>query len=399
MEPVARYHDGLVAEVRAVTFALTQGQPAELIVADEATRDEIDRWPAADVFEVPGRPDELRLGATGRPYGARLIVADAKWIAALRRALPALPQRLKQERGQQRKVLGVAVGALLSVIVAYVVGVPLLASSISGLVPPAWETRLGDGARVQIEAMLGSGAGFQRCDYDPSSTANLAIARFAAEVMQDSGSPFTPQVTMVRSALPNAFALPGGQTFYFSALLDRTETADEFAGVLAHELGHVANRHGMEGLIANSATGLLVGFVLGDMTNLSIAAAIGATLIDSRFSREAEREADRFAATAGSRLGFSPAALARLLNRVAADDGMSQSLALLSTHPLTDERRAALEALAAEPAAGVRPFTDAEWSAIKAMCRPPAAGALGAAGIVDRGTAGVVDRGTPPPGF
>jgi Zn-dependent protease with chaperone function len=380
-EPVGRYYDGLVAARRLVTFALT---PAELVIADRDSREELDRWPVDAVFEVPGLGDELRLGAADRPYGARLRVPPGEWTAALRQALPGLGKRARLERGQQRRILGISVAALASVIAAYVLGVPILADGITPLVPAAWESRLGEGARMQIEAMLSNGVGFQACGSD-SGPANEAIARFATEVMAESGSPFTPTVAVVRSPLPNAFALPGGQVYYFSGLLERTETADEFAGVLAHELGHVVHRHAMEMLIESSATGLLVGFVLGDMTNLSVAAAAGATLIDSRFSRDAEREADAFAGTAGNRLGFSPLALADLLERVAADDTMSRTLALLNTHPLTDERRAALEAMEVAPASSRPAFSGDEWQAIKAMCTsPPAASVSSGAGVVDR---------------
>src|SRR5690606_14855829 len=124
------------------------------------------------------------------------------------------------------------------------------------------------------------------------------------------------------------FALPGGRTYYLSSLIQASRTSDEFAGVLAHELGHVYHRHGMQTLIATSTTGLLVGFILGDMTGLSVAGAVGANLIDTRFSREAERQADDFAARTARQLGFSAAGLVDLLERVAQDDAFSRTLAL-----------------------------------------------------------------------
>ncbi|WP_055047252.1 M48 family metallopeptidase [Devosia sp. A16] len=368
IEPTGRYYDGVVASRHFVTLALTRdASRPELIIADRATREELDRWPVDSLFEVEGPGDALSLGTVDRPYGARVRVPAGEWSAALREAIPGLGRRALLARGQQRRILGIAVAALASVIAAYVFGVPVLAGSVTPLVPSAWETRLGEGARLQVEGMLSNGRGFQACGGERDA-GNIAISRFAADVIAESGSPFTPKVTVVRSPLTNAFALPGGQVYYFSGLLDRTETADEFAGVLAHELGHVAHRHSMQMLIESSATGLLVGFVLGDMTNLSIAAAAGVTLIDSRFSRQAEHEADAFAGAAGNRLGFSPLALADLLERVAADDTMTRSLALLNTHPLTDERRAALEALPVAPSTTRSAFSEAEWRAIKSMC-------------------------------
>jgi predicted Zn-dependent protease len=283
---------------------------------------------------------------------------------------PELPRHRRREAGRQLRILGFSTLALVSVVIAYIVGVPLIANRITAVLPAEWEASLGDAAQGQIMQIIGAEGGFAYCDTDPGSVANRAISRFTADVMDGTNSPFTPRIRMVKSAIPNAFALPGGSAFYFSALLEQTNSADEFAGVMAHELGHVVHRHGMESLIASSATGLLVGFVLGDMTNISVAAAIGATLIDSRFSRDAEREADRFAAEAAIRLGFDPGALANLLERIAPNDRMSQSLAFLSSHPLTAERRIELERVARESAATSHApvFSAAEWQAIKSMC-------------------------------
>ena len=146
-----------------------------------------------------------------------------------------------------------------------------------------------------------------------------------------------------------------------------------FAGVLAHEVGHVAHRHGMEQLISTAGTGALIGFILGDMTGISVAAGLGATIIDARFSRDAERQADAFAAHVAERMDFNPAGLADLINRVGADDEFARALALLSTHPLTDDRKAALEAMTRQRPTGLEPpFTAAEWNAIRAMCGAPA---------------------------
>ncbi len=375
MEVVGRYHDGVVADVREVVCRLEpEGAGAMLVIVDRATGEEIDRWRAEDLFPLHHRKHELRVGVMGKPYGARLAFTGFEQSRAAEALLrDALAHKHRQERGKQYRAMGLATAALVSVIVAYVYGVPLLAGQIVGLVPPEWESALGETVVTQIEQALAPEAGWAVCDPDPNSLANRAIARFAAQAVEGTGTPFAPDIKIIRTSIPNAFALPGGHSFYFSALLDQTESPEEFAGVMAHELGHVVHRHGMEQLISTSATGLLVGFVLGDMTGLSIAGAMGAALIDSRFSRDAEREADRFAADVAQRLSFRAAGLANLLERVAGDDQFSAALALLSTHPLTTERRAYLETLAVDEAS-VRPiFTEAEWRAIKSMCGAPAA--------------------------
>ena len=367
MELAARYYDGQVAEPRDVVFRIEGTREGGTIVIADAAGLELGRWSADAVYPVHARRDELRIASPAHP-GARLVVSGTDAMARARLLLPALAHKHHLERGKQVRIAVISTLALVSVVLAYVYGVPLLASRLVAFVPADWERSLGDTVAEQIEASLSETSGFTVCDPDPESLANRAISRFARAAMEGSGSPFAPEITVIKSDLPNAFALPGGRSYYFSALLERTETADEFAGVLAHELGHVVHRHGMEQLISTAGTGALIGFILGDMTGASVAAGLGATLIDSRFSREAERQADRYSASVARRLAFKPAGLADLLDRVSEDDDFSRALAWLSTHPLTGERRQALEALSVEPDGLEPPFSAAEWEAIKTMC-------------------------------
>jgi Zn-dependent protease with chaperone function len=369
----ARYQNGSVAAIRDVLCHEDMASsPPELVIADAASREEIDRWPLEACHALPARMMELRIGNRERTPGARLAVGG---IEGLRRAgalLPGLARQQRRDGWREARILAVATGVLLAVIIAYLYGIPRLADRLVAYVPPEWETRIGAIAAGQIESMLTEGQGFVHCDTDPDSLANRAIARFTAEAFEGLGSPFAPHVSVVRSDIANAFALPGGQTYYLSSLIQASRTPDEFAGVLAHELGHIHHRHGMETLIATSSTGLLVGFVLGDLTGLSVAGAVGASLIDTRFSRVAEAQADDFAGQTALRLGFAPAGLVDLLERIAGDDEFSRALALFSNHPLTDERRRALEALDSGGAATRPAFSAEEWRAIKDMC-PPAA--------------------------
>ena len=378
MAIAARFHDGLVADVHAVGLDYESlGNAGTLVIRNAADNAEIGRWPAGELFTVHGRGQELRLGATGQPAGARVIVKGREDIARIMATLPVLHHKQRQEAGRQVRIAVTATVALAAVIGAYLFGVPLLASRIVGLVPAAWEQSLGDTVAIQMEASLSESGGLQVCDINPNSLANRAIARFGDASLEGSGSPFSLDIKVVKSDIPNAFALPGGRVYFFSALLDQAQTQDEFAGVLAHEVGHVAYRHGMEQLISSAGTGALIGFILGDMTGISVAAGLGSTIIDARFSREAERQADAYAALVAQRLDFKPAGLADLINRVGADDDFARALALLSTHPLTEDRKAALEILSQQRPTGLEPpFTSAEWSAIKAMCGPASADPL-----------------------
>lgn len=377
MELAARYTDGQTARVVPVICRIeaagTQG--ATLALLDPVTGEAVERWPSPDIHPLPARRNELRLGCNGRPAGARVVIEGFEATRQANDMLPGLADHRRRQAGGEFRLIGIATVALAAVIGAYVYGVPLLASRIVPLIPPEWEQRMGDMVVAQLEQTISEdGRGILVCDTDPDSLANRAIAHFADTAMAEAHSPFKATITVVKSDIPNAFALPGGKSFYFSALLDKTESADEFAGVMAHELGHIAHRHGMEQLLSTAGTGMLVGFILGDMTGMSVAGAIGNVLLDSRFSRDAERQADRFAADVANRMNFSATAMADLLERVAGDDATSRALALLSTHPLTDDRRAALEALRLTADKDTVPaFTAEEWAAIKSMCGKPKA--------------------------
>ncbi len=366
----ARYYDGLVSRVHEAHLRYERLEEAHsLVILDMATGDLLARWPADTLYLVSARSNEIRIGSQGQNDGARVVVAGTEHIGRIRATLPLLAQRQKQERGRQIRLAALSTMALAAVIAIYMFGVPMIASRLVQLIPPGWEDGIGQTVASQIETSLGGAAGLPLCDANPDSLANRAIARFAESAMDATNSPFTPEIRVVRSDIPNAFAVPGGRVYFFSALLNAARTPDEFAGVLAHELGHVVHRHGMEQLVSTAGTGLLVGFILGDMTGISVAAGLGATLIDARFSREAEREADRFAAAVAQRLDFQPWALANLIGRVAQDSNFDRALALFNTHPLTDDRLNALTQLGQERPTGLEPpFTAEEWQAIHTMC-------------------------------
>lgn len=372
MEFAARYQDGKVATMRDVICVIDlASDPVVLAILDSTTREIVDRWPAEDAYLLHSRMMELRIANRQRPAGARLAVRGIQHMKAALEILPRLSGHQRTDRLRQGRIIALATAALASVIVAYLYGIPLLADRLVTVFPVEWEERIGTLADTQIEAALTEGKGYSVCDTNPNSLANRALTAFTEAAFEGLNSPFTPTVTVIRSEVPNAYALPGGRIYYLSSMIQASRSADEFAGVLAHELGHVYHRHGMQSLIATSTTGLLVGFVLGDLTGLSVAGAVGASLIDNRFSRDAERQSDDFAVRVAQRIGFDPTALVDVLDRVARDDAFSRALALFSSHPLTDDRRRALEASAPANGAAKPAFTAEEWAAIRNLCPPP----------------------------
>jgi Zn-dependent protease with chaperone function len=144
----------------------------------------------------------------------------------------------------------------------------------------------------------------------------------------------------------NAFALPAGIIVITDELVALARRDAELLGVLAHELGHVRHRHVMRRLLAGSATALIIAAVTGDISSAtSLAASAPAVLVQTKFSRDQEREADRFAIELMRKSGIDPRSLAAILARLQGESKAGSVLpSFLSSHPATAER----EALASE---------------------------------------------------
>ena len=168
------------------------------------------------------------------------------------------------------------------------------------------------------------------------------------------------------SPIPNAFALPGGRVYLFEGLLAKAKNADEIAGVLAHEFGHLKHRDGTRNLIYNGGTSFLIGLLFGDVTGSGALVFASRSLITASYSREAEQNADTFSIDVMHRLNRSPKPMGELLFRVTGNEA-GKGLSVLSNHPLTEDR---LERMKAEHRSPSAPplLTPEEWISLQAIC-------------------------------
>src|SRR5207248_840587 len=80
--------------------------------------------------------------------------------------------------------------------------------------------------------------------------------------------PYTFRVAVVNSSIVNAVAAPGGHVILFRGLLERTDSAEELAGVLAHEVEHVLHRHVTRAIFQQASTGVLMAALVGDVSGV-----------------------------------------------------------------------------------------------------------------------------------
>jgi Zn-dependent protease with chaperone function len=137
----------------------------------------------------------------------------------------------------------------------------------------------------------------------------------------------------------NAFALPGNQVIITDQLVNLAENEDQILAVLAHETGHVVQKHGLRNLFQNSVTALLLAITLGDLTSLSsIAATLPTVLLQSRYSRQFEQEADLYAVSLLRSQQRSPKALSQILTLLSAQQDSTSEFDYLSSHPALAKR-------------------------------------------------------------
>lgn len=148
----------------------------------------------------------------------------------------------------------------------------------------------------------------------------------------------------------NAFAAPGGYVFVTKGLVDGAQSEAELAGVIAHEIVHVIEKHHLKALAKNARAGLATQLVASQLRN-DLAGNVGAqflalgkNLYAKGLDREDEYEADRKGVTLAARAGLDPYGLPSLLHTLASvrPDNPQYMLAL-STHPPTDARLEMLE--------------------------------------------------------
>ena len=142
-------------------------------------------------------------------------------------------------------------------------------------------------------------------------------------------------MTVVKSDIVNAFALPGGYVVVFTGLMKKAESGEEVAGVLSHELNHVLQRHGLERLVKSLGLMTVTAIVFGNQQGLvGMMKQLGVELFTLKFGREQETEADLTGLQLLQRAKIDPAGMSRFSTALG-ERSRSDGVALHAS----DERR------------------------------------------------------------
>lgn len=316
-------------------------------------------WPYATLAATdPITPHAVDAVLTSPSHpGAKLFAAEAAFVRQLAKKAPHLSLQAQNRRHLRKAALALgAVAASLALIWA------------AGVSPARWiADLLPDKTRIALgKEVIDDMAGQRRQCETPAG--RQALDRLTKRLSAAAGPVHDFKIVVSDWDLLNAFAAPGEQIVLARGLIDKAETPDELAGVLAHEMGHGIERHPETSIVRNLGLAAALQLLVGGGSLVSA----GAYLAQLSYSRSAEREADVHALRILKDAGIAAQGLGQFFRRVMAIEtetpigGALSKIEVLRSHPMTTERIATVEASPGYPAT---PALDAgDWAALKGIC-------------------------------
>jgi predicted Zn-dependent protease len=228
---------------------------------------------------------------------------------------------------------------------------------------PSEEIRLGLESAPQMARQMGG----ELPESDPRTQAVNRIGQLIVNRTAAKQSPWKFRFHLLAdNKTINAFALPGGQVFITLGLYNKLKTEAQLAGVLSHEMGHVIQRHSAQQM-AKSQLGKLLVVAVGtaassdpqsgspSLYDPTMIATLVNQMVQLRYSRHDESEADTWGLMLMTEVGFDPRAMIQVMEILKAASGSGQSMELFQTHPNPDLRIQQIKAYLEKhpPAAGL----------------------------------------------
>lgn len=266
--------------------------------------------------------------------GIDLLVprVSQSWFGALR----------QQAEHHWRAAFLVAGAAGLALVLIFNALIPVLAGVAADWTPPQVDSAIGRSSIGTLQTMTGPSR------TDPALRRSLQ-SDFSTLARTAGFAPNAVRFQIVDGGRigANALAVPGGYVLLTDQMIARARSRDEIVGVLAHELGHLHYRHGVEKLYRAAALSAALYLLIGGDGGLGGLASLGAGVVTSAYSRDMEREADAYAVRLLRRTGYDPTAFGRLLVRLERETG-SDRPSLMRSHPVSQERLDMIQDLAAD---------------------------------------------------
>lgn len=365
----ALFFDGFTAQRQPVLVTVTRDGRGLSI--DKATRGGTPMvWPLDRLRALADQSDKDRLTLTlfsetedETPRDpARLVLKDAGLISYLRASAPSLDKR-DNRRGTAGRImsrLALAAGAIA--LILFVI-LPRMADFMAERMTLETEVRFGKSVMGQMERLLNNGGKGDLSCRNPKGVA--ALDAMLDRLTAGQGLKYDLELTVFNHSMVNAFAAPGGQMVIIRGLLDEAKTAEEVAGVLAHEIGHVEARDPTRLTLRAAGSAGILSVILGDVSGGTLIGLVGDHLLRSAYTRDAEAAADAFGLKLLNDAGVSSEGLADFFQRIGKDDDLPE---YLSSHPSSTGRADVARNNARDQANTTPILTDAQWADLRAIC-------------------------------
>ena len=285
--------------------------------------------------------------------------------------VPALAghQALRDVGSQKRKhhgtfwgLLAGSVATLALIVLGLWWSLDAMSQMAARRVPVEWEDKLGSAVIAQYR--LGK-------DFMAEKEAAALLKPLTSPLVNAlPDKKYTLHFYVVNDPAINAFALPGGYVVINSGLILRAANAEELQGVLGHEIAHVTEQHGLRAVIRSTGIYVIAQTLIGDASGLvALAANAGPLLLNQKYSRDFERDADAKGYELLKRANIDPRGMVAFFRTVLAEQekqmekitdenarkAMEATQGFIGSHPETEERIATLQKkVAKDPLSGWR---------------------------------------------
>ncbi len=329
MKTRARYYDGSASVVSEIEIALNDDGSIHVLHSGHG-----------ETYLLTDVRFSSRLGNTPRlltlPNGATCHIVDNDLVDAF----------LKQHSAVRSSSFIHALESKISYVIAAVIftaaftwgmityGIPAMASEVAYRLPDSVDRSLGTGTLETLDKIA-----FEPTKLDAAVKMRLT-KRF--DKMKQAITDSSDYRLVFRSGKEigaNAFALPSGIIIVTDELVTISKNDDEIVAILAHEIGHLIHRHSIRMAMQNSAVAVLIAAITGDpFSTSSLIVALPTVLVNSKYSREFETEADDYAYQYMTTNNIAPHYFADILERITDTKKESKMESYLSSHPGTAER-------------------------------------------------------------
>jgi Zn-dependent protease with chaperone function len=214
-------------------------------------------------------------------------------------------------------------------------GIPVIAKKVAFALPFETDAALGKRSLELLDQLV-----FSKSELPPDVRENLS-GQFR-NMLNQFEDPHRIHLLFrnSKSLGANAIALPSGIVVITDQLVKLAGHDEELVAILAHELGHVKYRHGLRTVLQSSAVILVISWLTGDISSLStLSAALPTQIIEAKYSRQFEWEADRFAREYLIANQIPLRRFSDILHRLEAEAPSGKgSVTFLSSHPETGDR-------------------------------------------------------------